>query len=365
VTVTGAIATANITDDESATAAVSVTQQGAESGAPTSIIYTVTLSKTNNTGSAITFDAAHSGGTATVGSDFTDTFGAAVISVANGATTGTLTVPVLDDALLEGTETVQATISNSSFAAVTITGASATANITDDESANAVLSVTQQGDEAGPVNIIYTVTLSRTNNTGSAITFDLTDAGTGSATSGTDYTAFGGAGSVSIADGASTGTLTVTVLDDVDLEGTETVNAALANPSFGAVTVTGATATANIADDEIANPSPSSINESALDGAVVNVALSAGTFTGTETASDLGINNAPAGLTILSVAPVDGTHADVTLAFGGPALAGNQSITLQILGSALSSGSAGKTTPITLVAGATAASFADSRLRQK
>ncbi|MDZ7846708.1 MAG: hypothetical protein U5L96_08030 [Owenweeksia sp.] len=44
---------------------------------------------------------------------------------------------------------------------------------------DASLSVTQNGNETGPVDITYTVTLSATNNTGSAITFDLSDLSTG------------------------------------------------------------------------------------------------------------------------------------------------------------------------------------------
>ncbi len=127
------------------------------------------------------------------GSDYTAIAGAAQISVADGASTGTLTVLVTDDALLEATETIDATISNSSNPAVSINTASATADITDNDTATADLSVTTQGDESGPVDIVYTVTLSLTNNTGSAITFDIDDDLSGSATSGSDYTAIAGA----------------------------------------------------------------------------------------------------------------------------------------------------------------------------
>jgi hypothetical protein len=252
INITGASATANITDNDAANAVLSVTTQGNETG-PVSIVYTVTLSKTNNTGTPITFDVAQGAGTATVTDDFTAFAGAAAISVADGASTGTLTVPVVDDALVEGTETVQTTISSPSNAAVTVTGASAVANITDSDAADAVLSVTTQGEEAGPVNIVYTVTLSKTNNTGSAITFDVAQ-GAGTATVTDDFTAFAGAAAINVADGATTGTLTVTVADDALLEGTETVQATISNPSGTAtINITGASATANITDDESAD----------------------------------------------------------------------------------------------------------------
>ncbi|MCP3878332.1 MAG: hypothetical protein GY701_08060, partial [Sulfitobacter sp.] len=213
-------------------------------------VYTVTLSKQNDTGSAITFDLTDATtGSATSGLDYTAFGGAGVISVADGATTGTLTVTVTQDGLLEATETVDATISNPSNTAVNIGTGSASANIIDDDTTTADLSVTTHGNEDGPVDIVYTVTLDKQNDTGSAITFDLTDAGSGSATSGLDYTAIG-AGVISVADGATIGTLTVTVTDDALLEATETVDATLSNPSHAAVSIGTATATATISDDD-------------------------------------------------------------------------------------------------------------------
>ena len=68
---------------------------------------------------------------------------------------------------------------------------------------------TTHGAETGPVDIEYTVTLTNVNNTGTAITFEFDDAGSGTATSGADYTAVGGAAQISVADGQSTGTARV------------------------------------------------------------------------------------------------------------------------------------------------------------
>ncbi len=264
VNITTATATANISDDESINAVLSVTIAGNETG-PVGIEYTVTLSATNTTGSAITFDFDDLGtGTATSGSDYTAVDAAATISVADGSTTGTITIPVSDDSDFEGTETVIAQISNVSVSGVSITTASATADISDDETVDAVLSVTTAGDENGPVSIEYTVTLSATNNTGSVITFDFDDLGTGTATSGSDYTAVDGAATISVADGSTTGTITVPVSDDSDLEGTETVIAQISNASVSGVNITTASATADINDDELPpNSSPIVKNDTA------------------------------------------------------------------------------------------------------
>ena len=97
------------------------------------------------------------------------------------------------------------------------------------------------------------MTLSKVNNTGAAITFNLADLATGSATSGADYTAIPGGTLITIANGANTGSYTVTVTDDALLEATETLNAQIATSSNPAVAITGATATANIVDNDTAN----------------------------------------------------------------------------------------------------------------
>jgi Domain of unknown function (DUF5122) beta-propeller len=126
-------------------------------------------------------------------------------------------------------------------------------------SATANLSVTTLGNEAGPVNIVYTVTLSSPNTSGSAITFDLDDLGTGTAISNSDYTAIAGNAKISVANGANSGTLTVVVTDDADVESTETVIVQISNSNNLAVAIGTASATANITDNDIANLPPTAV----------------------------------------------------------------------------------------------------------
>ena len=245
--------TVTIQDGDTATADLSVQTPGDEAG-PVDLVYTVTLDKTNNTGVPITFDIDDLlTGTATSGDDYTAIAANAQISVLDGASTGVLIVPVTDDGLLEATETVDVQISNSSNAAVTIGTSGVTANIIDNDSAEAGLSVTTNGDEDGPVDIVFTVTLDKTNNTGTAITFDLDDLPTGSASPGNDYTAITGVAQISVFDGASTGVLTLPVTDDGLLEATETVDAQIFNSSSAAVTIGTETATATITDNDSAS----------------------------------------------------------------------------------------------------------------
>ena len=96
--------------------------------------------------------------------------------------------------------------------------------------------------EAGLTIGFYTITLSETNSTGSAITINYNV--TGTATSGSDYVAL--SGTASIADGTSSITVNVTPLEDLIVEGSETVIATLTSgtgyvvgsPNSATVTIT-------------------------------------------------------------------------------------------------------------------------------
>ncbi|MCP3953474.1 MAG: hypothetical protein GY697_14840, partial [Desulfobacterales bacterium] len=172
--------------------------------------------------------------------------------------------------LVEGDETVIVTLDSTNNGLFSIDAGNNvdTVTIGDNDTATADLSVTTHGNETGSVDIVYTVTLSKQNDTGSAITFDLTDATTGSATSGLDYTAFGGAGVISVAAGATPGTFTVTVTDDALLEATETVDATLSKPSHAAVNIGTAIGSATCRDRESVSAVVSVINNRNETGSV-------------------------------------------------------------------------------------------------
>jgi hypothetical protein len=116
------------------------------------------------------------------------------------------------------------------------------------------LSVTTNGDENGPVNMVYTVTLLSTNTSGSAITFDISDAGTGTAISGSDYVAIAGGSQITIPNNSISGDFTVVVSDDAFEEGTETLDLTISNPTPSSVSIGNATASATIADDDFSIP---------------------------------------------------------------------------------------------------------------
>ncbi len=115
---------------------------------------------------------------------------------------------------------------------------------------NIAISATSFGDETGPVNAVFTVSLDDPAPTG-GITFDLTldDSGDADTTAGTDYTDNSGVG-FTIPAGSSTYTHTVTVLDDGDNDnGNHTFTATIANVS-GGLSISNATATGTIIDND-------------------------------------------------------------------------------------------------------------------
>ena len=95
-------------------AALSVADAEVDEAEGATLDFTVTLSKRRF--SATTVDYATSDGTATAGSDYTATSG--TLTFAAFETTKTVSVPVLDDAHDEGSETLTFTLSNASGAAI-------------------------------------------------------------------------------------------------------------------------------------------------------------------------------------------------------------------------------------------------------
>tara|TARA_R110002096_G_scaffold135456_2_gene287358 strand:+ start:282265 stop:286851 length:4587 start_codon:yes stop_codon:yes gene_type:complete len=122
------------------------------------------------------------------------------------------------------------------------------------------LSVVTNGDENGPVNMVFQVTLTSVNSTGSDITYDFDDAGTGTATSGVDYTAIPAAQKITVPNGQQSGTLSITVSDDAFEEFIETFTASISNPSNPSFTIGASSATATISDNDNAVPAGLSNN---------------------------------------------------------------------------------------------------------
>ena len=226
-------ATVNIFDNSPPPAlpmvTIAATSPDASEVGPTNGQFTVR--RTGATTSALTVNYAISG-TATNTTDYATLSGSVIIGA--GSVTATITVTPLVDALTEGAETVNLTLS--ADAAYTVgSPRSATVNIFDNSPPPALPIVTiaatsPNASELGPTSGRFTVT--RTGATTSALTVNYAISGT--ATNGTDYSTV--PASVTIAAGSATATITVTPLVDALTEGKETVILTLsANAAYNLV----------------------------------------------------------------------------------------------------------------------------------
>ena len=196
---------------------------GAEGGANPTVIFHSIGNGSGNVSVSYTVS-----GTATSGSDFTALSGTVSVPV-NGSNDTTVTIPVINDALAESTETVAVKITPSSNYRVYNDGV-AEAVIQDNDSGGdrvMVSTYNQSPSEAGPV--AGTFYFSRTGTVG-ALTVNYSISGT--ATNGVDYTSL--TGNVIIPDTQSGINLVMTPINDVTVEGTETVTlTVLAGTGYG------------------------------------------------------------------------------------------------------------------------------------
>jgi hypothetical protein len=149
-----------------------------------------------------------------------------IITIANGTSSGSVTFTIVNDVIVECAETATLAISSPSIDIVL--GATTTQAVTiadDDNKATLTVSAAGIGYEATTTAITVTATASAAV-TGNQ-TVDLLVAGTGVTAS--DYTLNNT--TITILNGATTGTTIFTVANDTELEGTEYPTITLSNPS--------------------------------------------------------------------------------------------------------------------------------------
>jgi uncharacterized protein YjiK len=231
--------TFSLNEDGTAVAAVQVTRTSGSAGA-----VSATVSLTN--------------GTAIAPGDFNNS--AIAVNFADGdSATKTVTVPIVNDTLVEGNETVNlslgsptngATIGSQSSAVLTIVDndvaptpgilsfSAPTFSLNEDGTAVAAVQVTRTSGSTGAVS----ATVSLTN---------------GTAIAPGDFN--NSAIAVNFADGdAATKTVTIPIVNDTLVEGNETVNLSLGSPTNGATIGSQGSAVLTIVDNDVA-PSPAAL----------------------------------------------------------------------------------------------------------
>jgi len=267
-TTTGEVA---ITDnDDFSTVNLSVSPAtSTETGSPT---ITVTATASSAVVGDKTVDVNLSG--TAIADDFTGEI-PATITIADGETTGSFTVDINDDELVEGSETGTFTISNPSsgiFLGTTTTGEVTITDNDDFPSVNLLVSPVTITETGSPT---ITVTATASSAVVGDQTVDVNLSGTATAD---DFTELIPA-SISIPDGETTGSFTVNINDDELVEGSETGTFTISNPSSGIVLGSTTTGEVTITEDDcicddIDYPNlnqPNSVENTILGGSTIQI----------------------------------------------------------------------------------------------
>jgi len=239
---TQATATLKILDNDAGGALkFSAAAYSRSEGLPTA---TITVSRSGGLASSVTVNYASSDGTAQAGVDYTPTSG--TLSFASGQTSRTFTVPILADDLDEDNESLTLTLSGPTGSATLGSPTAATLSITDDDT-DGVFEFSVSGYAASEGGGAATVTVTRSGGKAGPVTVDYQTSNS-TAQAGSDYTA--ASGTLTFDAGVLSQTFAVALADDGTVEGSETLNLALSNPSGRATLGARSTALLTIADND-------------------------------------------------------------------------------------------------------------------
>ncbi len=270
----GASNTIAITDNDQAQikiipSAASVT----EAGSPQFVVFTDKLAQ-----DAMTVTLTLSGTAQPGGVDYTGTATQIVIIPAMSSST-LLSVALIDDTLVESSESLIATLNSVTGNASSLTIGSpstATISISDNDSSTINISNPTITVNEGAGSAVVTITLSNPSDIATVVSYTMTD---GSASSTLDYTS--SSGTVSFAPSATLATISIPINDDGIVENAENFNVGLTGPVVGnSSVVLGPTVagTINITDNDSATisvmPSVVSVTEGTVGPGTANVTIS-------------------------------------------------------------------------------------------
>jgi len=245
---TPGVATVTVVENDAPPAAGSLQFSGANySVAENSTSVLITVVRTGGSAGTVGVNYVTSDATATAGSDYTATAGD--LTFGEGITSRSFSVTILDDLAYEGSESFGLTLSGASGGAALGAPSTATVTITENDPVPTAGSLQFSGagysvaEDGGPALI----TVTRTGGTFGAVSVSYSS-GAGTATSGSDYTPV--SGSLSFADGETSQSFDVAILDDPDYEGDETLSLTLSSPMNGATLGAPSSATVTIMDNE-------------------------------------------------------------------------------------------------------------------
>ena len=211
-------ATVTIADNDDATVSIAATDAAANETPTNDGQFTVSLTQASSTDTVVSY--ALTGSTATPTTDYAALTGSVTILAGNLSAVIDVT-GIVDDSLVEAEETVIVTltgVSGDPQISLDPDAADLTATVTIADNDGTTVSVTGQTDAAEPAtNGAFRFELSALSSTATIVTYSVT----GTATTGTDYSAL--TGTVTIPALTAYVDVSVAVLDDLFVEGTETV----------------------------------------------------------------------------------------------------------------------------------------------
>ena len=205
---------------------------------------TITVTRTGGMASDVSVDFATSNLTATAGADYTATNG--TLHFASNQLSATFQIPITNDALPEGNETVALKLRNATGGAVLGAISNAVLTILDDESSVSFTNATYTVTEAGP-SISINVVRSGSMLTTVGVSFSTVN---GSAISTNDYR--GTNGTLSFPPGVTFKTITIPIANDTIVEGNEDFRVILHTPTGGVLLGTITNTTVTIIDNDLA-----------------------------------------------------------------------------------------------------------------
>ncbi|MBN1219676.1 MAG: hypothetical protein JXM69_12165 [Anaerolineae bacterium] len=205
-------------------------------------VITVTLSAVSPL--TVSVDYATSAGTAISGSDYADTNG--TLGFSPGQDTLTFTVTITDDALFELDETVVLSLSNASNAIIGTNPATLTI-VNDDPLPAVQFSDPNYNVREDEGVAVITTTLSAVSEFTVTVTYATSNGPAVDAIAGSDYVSTTGV--LTFTPGITTGTFTITIINDSGEEGNENLTITLSNP-VSATLGTPNPATLTITDDD-------------------------------------------------------------------------------------------------------------------
>jgi len=206
-----------------------------------------TVTRTGGSFGTVTVDYSTADGSASAGNDYMPTSG--TLTFVDGDVSKPVSVPVIDDAIYEGDETFSLNLANATGGASLGAPSTASVTVTENDPVPAAGSLQFGGASYSVAENASAVLITVVRNGGSfgtvTVNYGTAD---GSATAGSDYAA--SAATLSFADGETSKSFSVPVLDDSNYEGNETFTVSLSNVTGGASIGSRGTATVTITEDD-------------------------------------------------------------------------------------------------------------------